>query len=443
MSHLFATTELERTYRVNLNMIGLDQRPQVNDLRTILSEWLEFRQATVRKRLQFRLDRVVRRLHLLDGLLIAYLNLDEVIAIIRNEDEPKPVLMARFGLSDEQTEAILDLRLRRLSKLQELEIRSEQRTLSAERDRLDKTLSSPRRLQTLLKHELAKDAETYGDERRSPLVARQAAQAMDETTLVSNEPVTVILSEKGWVRAAKGHDIDPTTLSYKAGDGFLAAAKGKSTQLAIFLDSSGRTYALPAHTLPSARGQGEPLTGRLSPPDGASFVGLMLGNADDLYILASDAGYGFITTLGDLAARQRAGKVVLTLPKGSQVLPPTPLHENGTVADRLAVVSNTGRLLIFPLAQLPRLPKGKGVKLMGLLSNKAPEGREALLTLACFQAGQPLTLYCGQRHLTLKATDVERYAGTRGRRGARLPRGFQRVDRLSVNGEHVREESPT
>ncbi len=437
MAHLFATTDLERSYRVNLNMIGLDQHPQVKDLRTILSEWLRFRQDTVRKRLQFRLDRVVRRLHSLDGLLIAYLNIDEIIAIIRHEDHPKPVLMTRFALSDVQAETILDLRLRRLGKLEEIEIQREQQSLGAERDGLEKTLASPRRLQTLLKKEIARDAEQYGDARRSPLMERQAAQAMDETTLVTNEPVTVILSEKGWVRAAKGHEIDPTALSYKTGDGFHAAAKGHSTQLAVFLDSSGRTYALPTHTLSSARGQGEPLTGRLSPPDGASFVGLMLGQADDLYVLATDGGYGFVTTLGDLYTRQRAGKVILTLSQGDNVLPPTLVHDQNSSADMVAVVSNTGRLLVFPLTQLPHLAKGKGYKLMSLAANGATEHHEVVVCLTCFQADQPLTLNCGQRHLTLKPADVERYIRARGRRGARLPRGFQRVDRLSVNNHHT------
>jgi topoisomerase-4 subunit A len=437
MAHLFATTELERTYRVNLNMIGLDQRPQVKDLRTILSEWLTFRQDTVRKRLQFRLDRVVQRLHILDGLLIAYLHIDEVIAIIRNEDRPKTVLMSRFALSDTQAEAILDLRLRRLGKLEEIEIRREQQTLSAERDRLQRTLESPRRLQTLLKQEIGRDAEQYGDARRSPLVERQAAQAMHEMTLVSSEPVTVILSEKGWVRAAKGHEIDPMALSYKAGDGFRAAARGNSTQLTVFLDTSGRSYALPAYTLPSARGQGEPLTGRLSPPDGASFVGLLLGRDDDLYVLASDAGYGFVVTLSDLYTRQRAGKVVLTLPSGSNVLPPTPVANQDGSADMMAIVSNTGRLLVFPLTELPCLVKGKGYKLISLSPGKRTEGREAVVSLTCFQADQPLTLYCGQRHLTLKPDDVARYTGARGRRGARLPRGFQRVDRLAANAHAV------
>jgi topoisomerase-4 subunit A len=431
MAHLFATTELERSYRVNLNMIGRDQRPQVKNLRTILSEWLTFRQDTVRRRLQFRLDRVRQRLHILDGLLIVYLHIDEVIAIIRSEDRPKPVLMSRFALSETQAEAILDLRLRRLGKLEEIEIRREQRTLSTERNRLEQTLASPRRLQTLLKKEITQDAELYGDARRSPLVERQAAQAIHEKTLVQSEPVTIILSEKGWVRAAKGHDIDPTALSYKAGDGFRTAAKGNSTQLAVFFDTSGRSYALPAYTLPSARGQGEPLSGRLSPPDGASFVGLLLGHDDDLYVLATDAGHGFVIALSDLYTRQRAGKVILTLHSGDTVFPPTPVPNRDGIADMLAIVSNTGRLLVFPLTELPRLTKGKGYKLIDLAPGKNTEGRELAVALTCFQAGQPLTLYCGQRHLTLKADDVARYTGARGRRGTRLPRGFQRVDRLT------------
>lgn len=430
MSHLFATTDLERTYRVNFNMIGLDQRPQVKNLSALLTEWLIFRQETVRKRLQHRLDHVQRRLHILDGLLIVFLNLDEVIAIIRQQDESKPALMTRFALSDLQADAILDLRLRRLGRLQEIEIRNEQQALTSERTRLEQLLASPRRLKTLLKKEIMRDAEQFGNARCSPLVIRQAAQALDEMSLVANEPVTVVLSESGWVRAAKGHDIDPTSLSYKAGDAFSAAAYGKSTQLATFLDSTGRSYALAAHTLPSARSQGEPLSGRLSPPDGASFVGVMVGEPDDLYLLASDAGYGFVAALGDLHTRQRAGKVVLTAPPGSQLLAPAPIQHSGARSDMVAVVSNTGRLLIFPLTQLPRLSKGKGHKLMGLTSNGKQPSQERVIALACFAQGQPLTLHCGQRHVTIKSTDMMPYTGNRGRRGSKLPRGFQRVDRL-------------
>ena len=428
MTHLFASTDLERTYRVNLNVIGLNERPQVKNLRQMLAEWLEFRTATVVRRLQFRLDQVVRRLHLLDGLLIAYSHLDEIIAIVRDADRPKPVLMERLHLSDEQAEAILELRLRRLGKLEEAHLRSEQKTLTAERERIDKTLASPRRLQSLLRKELAQDAEHYGDVRRSPLVERRPAQAMAEAVLVPSEPVTVVLSEKGWVRAAKGHDIDPATLSYKAGDGFMAAVRGKSTQLAVFIDTTGRAYALPAHTLPSARGQGEPLTGRFSPPEGASFVAVLIGDADDLYMLASDAGYGFLASLGDLHARNRAGKVVLTLPEGGRVLPPVAVKDVETT--QLVVASSAGRLLLFPLLQLPRLSKGKGFKLMGIPAEHASTRQDYVAALAYLPTGQPLVLTCGQRHLTLRPADLAHYTGLRGQRGHRLPRGFQRVDHM-------------
>ena len=442
MSHLFATTDLERTYRVNFNMIGLDKRPQVKNLRAVLREWLEFRADTVRRRLQFRLDRVLQRLHVLEGLLVAYLNVDAVIEVIRNEDDPKTALMTRFGLSGAQAEAILDLRLRRLARLEEIAIQGEQQRLDRERRELEKLLSSPRRLQTLIRKELEKDADTYGDERRSPLVERLPAQALAENAMLPSEPVTVVLSEKGWVRAAKGHEINPETLNYKAGDQFLAAARGKSTELAVFLDSTGKSYAIPTHTLPSARGQGEPLTGRLSPPDGASFVAVILGDAADRYVVASDAGYGFVTTLEDLQSRQRVGKAVLTLPRNSRVLPPRacPVLSSskddegplGDDTDFVAAVTSQGRLLVFPLMQLPQLAKGKGSRLIAIPTAQAAARQDVLAAFTCLPSGQSLTLYCGQRHLTLKPADVAHYTAARGQRGVKLPRGFQRVDRLEV-----------
>ena len=430
MSHLFATTDLERTYRVNFNMIGLDRRPQVKNLRAVLKEWLEFRTETVRRRLQHRLDRVLQRLHVLEGLLVVYLNVDEVIEIIRNEDDPKAALMARFDLSDTQTDAILDLRLRRLARLEEIAIQQERERLDTERRGLERVLSSPRRLQTLIRKELQKDADTYGDARRSPLMERLPAQALAENAMLPSEPVTVVLSEKGWARAAKGHEINPETLNYKAGDQFLIAARGKSTQLVVFLDSTGRSYALPAHALPSARGQGEPLTGRLNPPEGASFVGVILGEPQDRYVMASDAGYGFITSLEDLQSRQRVGKSVLNLPRNSRVLPPMPLGEG---ADFLAAVSSLGRLLVFPLEQLPQLAKGKGSRLIAIPNAQAQARQEVLVAFTCLSSDQSLTLYCGQRHLTLKPADLANYAGARAQRGVKLPRGFQRVDRLEVS----------
>lgn len=430
MAHLFATTDLERSYRINFNVIGLDGRPRVKNLRELLAEWLEFRTTTVRRRLQFRLDKVLARLHILDGLLIAYLNLDEVIRIIRYEDEPKPVLMARFGLSDIQADAILDLRLRHLAKLEEMKIKGEQAELAAERDELERTLGSKKRLQTLIRRELEADAKSYGDARRSPLVERAAAQAFDPEALLPTEPVTVVLSEKGWVRAAKGHDIDPASLSYKAGDGYAAAARGRSNQQAVFLDSSGRSYSLPAHGLPSARGQGEPLTGRLSPPPGAVFVDVMLGNPEDRYLLASDAGYGFVAGLDDLYAKNKSGKAVLSLPKGARVLAAAAVQD--LASDLVAAVSNLGRMLVVLLAELPVLAKGKGDKIIGIPSAKVAAREEYMAAVAVVPAGAVLTIHAGQRHMSLKYAELEPYRGERGRRGTVLPRGFQKVDRLVV-----------
>jgi len=429
MSHLFATTDLERSYRVNMNMIGLDGRPAVKDLRSLLREWLEFRIATVTRRLQYRLDKVLDRLHILDGLMIAYLNIDEVIAIIRREDEPRPVLMKRFKISELQADAILDLKLRHLAKLEEMKIRGEQDELSQERDSLQKTLSSKQRLKTLVKKEINADTETYGDERRSLLIEREAAQALDETALIPSEPVTIVLSEKGWVRAAKGHDIDPNSLSYKAGDSFRAAALGRTNQQVVFLDSTGRAYTLAAHSLPSARGQGEPLTGRFNPPDGARFVGVMAGDPDSLYLLASDAGYGFVARLGDMAARTKAGKSLLSVPKNAEVLPPAAVTDPET--DQLAAVNLQGQMLVIPAAEVPRLNRGKGIKIQAVNPKKLASREEFMVAVASVPKTGCLVLHAGKRHLTLKASDLETYIGDRGRKGKKLPRGLQRVDSLN------------
>lgn len=430
MAHLFATTDLERSYRVNLNMIGLDGRPRVKNLRELLSEWLEFRTETVRRRLQWRLDKINRRLHLLDGLLIAFLNLDEVIRIIRTEDEPKSVLVARFKLSDEQADYILDTKLRQLARLEEMKIRGEQKELAKERDMLEKTLGSKQRLKSLIHKELTEDAEKYGDARRSPIVERKPAQAIDETTLIPSEPVTVVLSEKGWVRAAKGHEVDPRSLSYKAGDAFLQAVPGRSNQQAVFIDSTGRTYSLPAHSLPSARGQGEPLTGRVSPPAGAEFAGVMMGNPEDLYLIATDAGYGFVAKLGDLHARNKAGKAVLSVPKGVKVLSPVPVRS--LEDDWIVAVTASGHMLVIPLSELPQLPKGKGNKIIGIPSGKLSAREDYVVAVTCIQDGEPLAIYSGQRHKTMRPAEVDEYAGERGQRGSKLPRGFQKVDRIEV-----------
>ena len=430
MQHLFATTELESSYRVNTNVIGLDGKPSVKDLRTLLTEWLVFRVGTVRRRLQFRLDKVEKRLHLLDGLLVAFLNLDEVIHIIRTEDHPKQVLMARFALSEDQADYILDTRLRQLARLEEMKIRGEQDELAKERDKLQSLLGSEAKLKKLVRAEILADAEKYGDERRSPIVARAEAKALSENELLPTEPVTVVLSEKGWVRCAKGHDIDATGLSYKAGDGFKAAAPGRSNQYAVFIDNTGRSYSLAAHSLPSARGQGEPLTGRLMPPPGASFECLLLPEDDALYVIASDAGYGFVVKGEDLQAKNKAGKALLSLPAGALVVAPKPLANRED--DWLAAVTTEGRLLVFPVRDLPQLGKGKGNKIIGIPGERVASREEFLSGLAVLPTGATLVLQAGKRTLSLRPDDLEHYKGERGRRGNKLPRGFQRVDGLLV-----------
>ncbi len=428
MAHLFATTDLEKTYRVNMNVIGLNGRPGVRNLRDMLREWLQFRIDTVTRRLQFRLDKVSKRLHILDGLLIAYLNIDEVIRIIRENDKPKPVLMKRFGLSDEQAEAILELKLRHLAKLEEMAIRTEQEDLAKEKAELEKLLGSKARLKTLIKKELKAIIAEHGDDRRSPIVERAAAQAISETELISADPITVVLSEKGWVRAAKGHEVDATALNYKAGDAFLAAARGKSNQLAVFIDSTGRTYAIPAHTLPSARGQGEPLTGRLTPPSGATFRGVMIGEPEDRWLLATDAGYGFVAKLADLVTRNKKGKAVLKVPEGAKVLPPVPVRD--MEHDWLAAVSNIGKLLIHHIAELPELPKGKGVKFMNIPGKKLKTREEYVAAVTVFHEDQSLKIVSGKRHKILKPDEMDPYTGERAQRGHLLPQGFRNVDRI-------------
>lgn len=430
MQHLFATTDLESSYRVNTNVIGLDGRPQVKDLRSMLVEWLVFRVETVRKRLQFRLDRVEKRLHLLEGLLIAFLNMDEVIEIIRSEDQPKPVLMQRFGISEIQADYILDTRLRQLARLEEMKIRGEQDELATEQAYLQGLLGSETKLKNLVRKELIADAKTYGDDRRSPLVERGEAKALSETDLLPTEPVTVVMSEQGWVRSAKGHDIDPTGLSYKAGDGFKQAVQGRSNQFVVLLDSTGRSYSLPAHTLPAARGQGEPLSGRLTTPPGATFECMLMPSDEQLLVVASDAGYGFVVKGADMQAKNKAGKALITLPKAARVLAPKLLNDFDE--DWLAAVTNEGRLLVFKVSDLPQLTKGKGNKLIGIPTDRAAKREEWLIDFAVLAPQATLVLVAGKRTLSLKFNDLEYYQGERGRRGNKLPRGFQRVDELRV-----------
>lgn len=430
MQHLFATTDLERTYRVNMNMIGLNGRPQVKPLLSIVTEWLSYRVETVRRRLQWRLDKVEKRLHLLEGLMIAYLNIDEVIAIIRNNEDPKPVLMKRFKISDEQAEAILELKLRHLAQLEEMKIRGEQEALEKEREKLQTTLGSERRMKTLVKKELQEDIETYGDERRSPLVQRDAAQAISEADLIPSEPITVVLSERGWVRAGKGLEVDPLALNYKAGDSYQSSAKGRTNRNAMFLDSTGRVYCVPAHGFPSARGLGEPISSRLKPPDGAKFVSVMMGDDDDRYLFSTSAGYGFVARLGDLISRNKAGKSVISVPAGAAVLKSAGIAS--LIDNVVCAISNNGSLLCFPVGELPEMAKGKGNKIFNIPGAKFKSGEESMLALSVLAPGQKLRVTSGKRHTVIKFRELTDYMGTRGQRGRKLPRGFQKVDAVEV-----------
>jgi topoisomerase-4 subunit A len=426
MSHLFATTDLERTYRVNLNAIGLNGRPAVRDLRGLLLEWLEYRFTVVTRRLRYRLEKVQDRLHLLEGLLIAFLNIDEVIRIVRSEDEPKAVLMARFRLTERQADYVLDTKLRQLARLEELKLKAEQAELTTERGELEQILGSKRRLQTLVRKEIQADAQKYGDERRSPIVSRSAAAALDETEMTPSEPVTVVLSEKGWAKAGKGHELDPTALSYKAGDAHCHAVRMRSNQVAVFIDSGGRSYSLPAHTLPSARGQGEPLTGRFSPPSGAFFVGVLGGEADSWWLLASDIGYGFLVQCKDLLGNKKAGKASLNVPQGARAMPPAAIADRES--DRIVAITTAGHMLVIAAADLPELSRGKGNKIIGIPAPLAARREETLAVIIGVPEGKKLKLHSGKRYLILKAADLNAYEGERGRRGHKLPRGFSRVD---------------
>lgn len=430
MGHLFATTDLERNYRVNLNVIGLDGRPAVKSLRDMLSEWLTFRLDTVTRRLEYRLEKVLKRLHILDGLLVAFLNIDEVIRIIREEDQPKPALMKAFALTEVQAEAVLELKLRQLAKLEEMRIRGEQDELAKERDQLQSILGSKAKLKRLVAKEIKAAVEEHGDDRRSALVERDVAKAMDESSLVTSEPVTVVLSEKGWVRAAKGHDIDPGKLNFKSGDAYLSSAPGKSTQQAIFMDNTGRAYTAAAHTLPSARGQGEPLSGRFTAPNGALFTGVLIGAEEDRYLISSNAGHGFVCTLGDMASRQKAGKALLSCPKGAKPMPPVKAGHPQTCM--VATVSNEGRLLIFKLSELPQLGKGKGNKMISIPTARAASGDEFVVATTVFEPEQTLKIVGGGRHFTVRPRDLMDYRSERGKRGTLLPRGLRKVTALEV-----------
>jgi len=430
MNHLFASTDLEVSHKVNLNMLGLNQRPSVKGLVTILSEWLVYRTTTVRRRLQHRLDKILARMHILEGLLVAYLNIDEVIEIIRTYDDAKAELMSRFELSDTQAHSILEIKLRQLAKLEEIQIRGEMDELSKEQQKLELLLGSDRRLNTLIKKELKADAEKYGDDRRSPMVERIEAKALTEKELMPSEPVTVVLSTQGWVRSAKGHDVDPRALSYKAGDEYLTSCKGKSNQSCIFIDTHGRAYSLDAHSLPSARSQGEPLTGRFNQNESAPFACTLMGDESDRYIISSDHGYGFIANLSDINSRNKNGKALINLTENAKLMTPQKLSKRED--DLCLTINNVGSMLIFPITSLPSLSKGKGNKMLNIPNAKATKREEFVTILKIIPKHSSVTLHAGKRKLTLKASDLAHYQGERGRRGSKLPRGLQRVDNIEV-----------
>ncbi len=431
MNHLFATTDLEKTYRVNMNMIGTNGRPQVKNLKQILKEWIQFRMDTVRRRLQWRLDKVDSRLHILEGLLIAFLNLDEVIRIVRTEDDPKPVLIRTFNISELQAEAILETKLRHLAKLEEMKIRAEQDELALEKESLEKLLGSERRMKTLIKNEIIEDAETYGDQRRSPIVTRGAAKAMDETDLMPSEALTIVLSAKGWIRAAKGHEVDAVALNYKSGDEYLASSQGKSNQMAVFIDSAGRSYATPSHSLPSARGQGEPLTGRFKPSAGSAFVSAIIGKDDDLYLLSTTYGYGFICQFSDMVSRKKNGKALITIPAGAELLPPVKI--NDVDKQQIVAITSAGYIGVISLSDLPKLAKGKGNKIINVPPIKLKANEEIVGSVHCISENDKVTVHVGRKYKNMSYRDLQEYVTERGKRGSKLPRGWQNIDWVEMS----------
>ena len=436
MNHLFATTDLQKNFRVNMNMIGLDGKPQVMDIKSILKEWLKFRTRTVTRRLQHRLDWVMDRLHILEGLMVVYLNIEEVIKIIRTEDDPKKVLQKKYKLSSVQVDSILEIRLRQLAKLEEEKIRTEQQELEGEQLELEKIINSKGRLKTLIRKELIEDAEKYGDERKSSLIEREEVSAFDETELISSDPVTIILSSRGWVRVAKGHDVDPETMSYREGDSFLSSAKGRNNLNAIFIGSQGKAFTLPCHSLPSARGQGEPLTGRLNAESGETFSGVVSGKDDNSLVLATDAGYGFVAKISSLQTKNKSGKAALKVPENGKALSPQPVI---TVDDNIAAISSEGRMLVFPVSDLPELARGRGNKIINIPKKSYQAGEEKLQAIAVLGEGRELKLISGKRHFTIKTKDLENFKGSRGLRGNFLPKGFRKVDSTEVVSKSSKE----
>jgi len=430
MLHLFASTDLQRSYRVNMNMIGIDGSPRVKNLQIILTEWIAFRRTTMTKRTQWRLDKIEARLHILDGLLIAYLHIDEVIDIIRREDDPKAVIRLRFNISEVQADAILNIRLRNLAKLEEVTLKVEQKELQKEQAYLAGLLTSPKRMTTLMKQELRADAKEYADKRRSPLVKGDDAKVLDENALIPSEPVTVVLSKMGWIRAAKGHEIDPKSLNYKQGDQFLSAVHGRANQQVVLLDSTGRCYSLLAHTLPSARGQGDPLSGRFSSPSGAEFLAVLCAKSEVFYFIGTSLGYGFLCQFENMISRTKTGKATLTVSKNATIIPPSKITDVRT--DLIVAVTSAGYLLVASACELPQLVRGKGNKIINIPAKLLKTGDEKVVAMQVIPANGILIIHAGKKYKKLRGAELEKYKGERGRRGKILPRGYQKVSRLEV-----------
>ncbi|MGD9698067.1 MULTISPECIES: DNA topoisomerase IV subunit A [unclassified Acinetobacter] len=422
MSHLFATTDLESSYRVNMNMIGADGRPQVKSIRRILLEWIEIRKNTVTRRLQYHLNKIEKRLHILVGLIIAYLNIDEVIRIIREEDQPKPVLMSHFNIDEIQAEAILELKLRHLARLEEMEMRREQEELEARAAIIREQLANPESLKALIINELKEDAKKFGDDRRSPIVRRAEALAINEQDMLPADPVTVVLSEAGWIRSAKGHEVDAENLNFRAGDQYLSHAQGKSNQRVYVLDDTGRSYALAINTLPSARGLGEPLSSKLAPASGVGFIQVFIAEDEAEILALSSKGYGFKTQAKQLDTNAKAGKSFLTVPEDGKAMPLQAIEQ----ATHVALLSSAGRMLVVDLSELPSLNKGKGNKLIQL------EAKDQIVSMTMLNLDEIIQVVAGQQQLKLKGDDLQKYIGKRGTKGQLLPRGYQKANRLFI-----------
>ena len=417
INHLYASTDLQKTYRMNMNLISLKGGPKVFSLVELLKEWVTFRKDTVKRKLEHRLDQVNDRLHILEGLLTIFVDLDKVIKIIRQSDEPKKELIKAFKLSEIQANAILEIRLRQLAKLEQLKIENERNELVSEQDEIEKILKSKSRLKTLIKNELIEIRELFGEERKSHIIDSTNAKVFSEEDTIVTEPITVVLSKAGWIRSAKGHEIDPNTLSYRGGDSLQDFARGRSNQLAVFLDSNGKAYSVPSHSLPSARGMGEPITGRLNADSGVQFISSVIGTEGSKFLIMNNAGYGYISEYQNMISNKKSGRAFMKLPDNAKMLKAIPLKDNHT---HIAAVSNIGKLLIFNIEELPILGKGKGNKIINIPKDKLAAGEEFMAHAQLLADDSSLKIEVGKRSVTLKPKDWTEYVLSRAKRGKKV-----------------------